>query len=100
MAQHLIPFVLAAGGLATGIITVLSVTALLRRRSWSYLLVTLALAFMLGKTLLGALTVTGLMAEHSHHFWEHGFDVLTVGLLISAVYAARTVERPAVEQSR
>lgn len=99
MAQELIPAVLVLGGVATGAVTALSVGALLRRRSWSYLLVTLALTFMLGKTVLGALTVTGLMSQHSHHFWEHGFDLLTVALLLGAVYAARTVERPAAGRS-
>lgn len=91
--QHLLLLVLVAGGLAGGLVLALSLAALARRRSWSYLLVTLALSTLLVRALVGILGMDGLLGTTAHHLVEHGLDLLTVALLLGAVYAARTVDR-------
>lgn len=86
--------VLVVAALASGLLITLALAALARRRSASYFLVTLALATLLTRTLFGVLTVRGVLGADPHHVLEHALDVLTVVLLLGAVYAARTVDRP------
>lgn len=89
MDQHLLVVVLAAGGLATGLLVALSTAALSRRRSLPYGLVTLALSTLLVRVVLGVMGLEGALGETAHHVLEHGLDVLTVALLLGAVYLAR-----------
>ena len=93
---HLLLVVLAGAGLVSGLVIALALAALARRRSWSYVLVTLALTTLLVRTLFGLLSTGGILGEPSHHVLEHGLDILTVVLLLGAVYCARTVD-PRVE---
>lgn len=89
--EHLLTAVLVAGALASGFIIALPLVAFVRRRSWPYLLVTLALGTLLVRTGFGMLSVQGSVAPVPHHIVEHGLDVLTVALLLGAVYLARGV---------
>jgi uncharacterized membrane protein len=91
--QHLLAVVLVVAGLVSAVIITLGLVAFARRRSWSYFLVTLALATLLVRTLFGILTLNDLLNPTSHHILEHGLDILTVLLLLGAVYTARTVDR-------
>lgn len=93
----LLVVVLAVAALVSGLVMALGLAALARRRSWSYFLVTLALATLLVRTLFGVLAVNGLLGRSSHHLLEHGLDVLAVALLLGAVYCARTVDLPGGE---
>lgn len=86
--------VLLGAGLASGIIVSLSLAAFIRRRSWAYFLVTLALVVFLGRTVLAGLALVQVMSPESHHLLEHSMDLLTGGLLIGAIYVARTIDRP------
>jgi hypothetical protein len=88
----LLPFVLLVAGLGSALVIALSLAAFARRRSLSYFLVTLALATMLTRTLVGVLTVNHVIPDVSHHLLEHSMDILTVALLLGAVYRARTEE--------
>lgn len=90
--HDLLLIVLAVAGLVSGLLITLALTALARRRSWSYFLVTLALATLLIRTLFGVLTINGVLGSSSHHVLEHSLDILTVVLLLGAVYCARTVD--------
>lgn len=80
----------ALGSLA---VFALSVVAFRRRRSLPYLLVALAFAALSARAAVGALTVGGHLSPGAHHLAEHGLDVAMVGLLVGAVYYARSVER-------
>lgn len=83
--------VLVAGGLASAFVLVLALLALYRRRSGSYVLVTLALSTLLARVVVGFMGVQGALGAPAHHLLEHGLDVLTVALLLGAVYLARRV---------
>jgi hypothetical protein len=91
--QQLLAVVLIVAALVSAIIITLALVAFARRRSWSYFLVTLALSTLLVRTGFGLLTVGGFRNPTSHHILEHGLDILTVLLLLGAVYCARTVDR-------
>lgn len=90
--------VLLGAGLVSGVIVSLSIAALMRRRSWAYFLVTLALIVFLGRSVLAGLALIQVLSPESHHLLEHGMDLLTGGLLIGAIYVARTIERPIARQ--
>jgi hypothetical protein len=72
--------VVFAGGLA----------AFHRRRSASYLLVALALGALLARTAVAACAAVGLVDATTHHLGEHLLDVAMAGLVIAAVYVARS----------
>lgn len=91
VAEPLLVVILAAGGLASALVLGLAVLALARRRSPSYVLVTLALSTLLARVVVGFMDVGGALDATAHHLLEHGLDVLTVALLLGAVYLARRV---------
>lgn len=91
--QDLLLAVLVVAGLGSGVIIAVALVALARRRTWSYLLVTLALATLLVRTLLGSLVHVGLLEPTPHHVLEHTLDVFAVLLLFGAVYCVRTLGR-------
>jgi hypothetical protein len=82
---------LALAGLGSAVVLGLGLAALVRRRSRSYLLVTLALATLLARTGVAALSLTGMVAQGSHHLLEHGLDAAMAALVVAAVYDARVV---------
>ncbi|MFC7019999.1 MULTISPECIES: DUF7471 family protein [Haloarcula] len=86
-------FVLAVSAVATGVLCALGVAAYHRRRSRAYLLVALALAALVARPLVGALSATSLVSPETHHLLEHAIDAVVVVLVLGAVYYARTVER-------
>jgi heme A synthase len=88
----LLPLVLLVAGLGSAVVVALALAALARRRSRSYVLVTLALATLLTRTVLGVLTVNHVLPPFPHHLLEHSLDAVTVALLLGAIYLARTVE--------
>lgn len=95
MSNHLIlALVLALAGLGSAFVIGLALAALVRRQSWSYLLVTLALGTLLARTAIAAGEMSGLLATTTHHTIEHVLDVLMAALVIAAVYTAREARRP------
>ncbi len=84
-------FALAAAGVASALLTAAALVAFLRRRSRPYLLVALALAALLARSVVAGASVGGLLAGDVHHVLEHGLDVLMAGLVIAAVWYARSV---------
>ncbi|MFC7068279.1 DUF7471 family protein [Halobaculum lipolyticum] len=87
--------VVALGGLAGAGLLGLGLAAFLRRRSRSYLLVALALGTLAARAGLAAGTAFGLVGAETHHFGEHLLDVVMAGLVVAAVYYARTIRSEA-----
>ncbi|WP_210424958.1 DUF7471 family protein [Halorussus halobius] len=85
--------VLALAGLGSAAVLGLALAALVRRRSRSYLLVTLALATLLARTGVAALSLAGSMDAGVHHWLEHGLDAAMAALVVAAVYDARAVRQ-------
>lgn len=90
--------VLALAGLGGSVLIGLGLAALARRRSWSYLLVTLALATLLARTGVAVFSMTAVISEPTHHLLEHGLDVAMAALVVAAVYTARTARGASVEE--
>jgi hypothetical protein len=89
-----LPTILVITGIASLVILGLGVVALAQRRSRSYLLITMALGTLVGRTLVGGLAMNGAIAMEFHHLIEHTLDGVMAVLLLAAVYYARTTERP------
>ena len=89
---------LALAGLGSAVVLGLALAALVRRRSRSYLLVTLALATLLARTGVAVLSLTGSVAAGSHHLLEHALDAAMAALVVAAVYDARSVRKAASER--
>jgi hypothetical protein len=92
--------VLSIAGLASAGLVGLALVALLRRRSWSYLLVALALLTLLARTAVAVGSMTGTVGTATHHTLEHALDVAMAGLVIAAVVTARSARRPAPARER
>jgi hypothetical protein len=69
--------------------------AFLRRRTRSYLLVALALGALFARTAVAVCAAVGLLDPVTHHLGEHLLDAVMAGLVIAAVYYARTTRRVA-----
>lgn len=99
MASDLtLALVLSLAGLASAGLVGLALVALLRRRSWSYLLVALALATLLARTGVAVGSMTGTIGPATHHTLEHALDVAMAGLVIAAVVTARSAHRSSRER--
>jgi uncharacterized membrane protein len=95
VSNHLVlSLVLALAGLGSAFVIGLALAALVRRRSWSYLLVTLALGTLLARTAVAVGEMSGLLGGATHHTLEHVLDVAMAALVIAAVYTARRARRP------
>lgn len=94
-ADALLALLLALAGLAGAGVIGLALAALVRRQSWPYLLVTLALGTLLARTAVAVATMWGRMGGTTHHLLEHTLDVVMAGLVIAAVLTARRARRPA-----
>jgi hypothetical protein len=66
--------------------------AFLRRRAVSYLLIAVAFSTFLGKMAIGIAHLTGRMGVGPHHLVEHSLDIVMMGLVLAAVYYARSNE--------
>jgi hypothetical protein len=82
---------IAGAALGAAVLVGLGVGALLQRRSRPYLLLVGALLALLGQSVVGGATMTGLwtLSGAEHHAIEHGLDAALVALVIAAVYHAR-----------
>ena len=78
-------------GIGSGLLLALGVVAFSRRASRSYLLVVLALAALVARTLVSTLAILGPLDPGLHHFAEHALDAMVAILLLGAIYFARTV---------
>jgi hypothetical protein len=76
----------------------LAVAAFVRRQSRPYLLIVAAVAALLARSLVAGVAMVGVLSDVEHHVLEHGLDVVLVGLVVAAVYYARTAV-PATDTS-
>ncbi|EMA42345.1 hypothetical protein C448_10951 [Halococcus morrhuae DSM 1307] len=91
-----LPTVLAVTAVVSLVVLGLGIVALAQRRSRSYLLITMALGTLVGRTLVGGLAMDGMLSMELHHLIEHTLDGVMAVLLLAAVYYARTMARPEV----
>ncbi len=87
------PFLFAGlvlAGLGTITLFCIGLTALHRRRSLPYLLITLALGALVLRTVIGWGTAVGVVPMTIHHFLEHGLDCFVAVLLLGTVYQSRS----------
>jgi len=84
-----LPLVLVVGVVGGTVLLALGVVAYTRRGSVSYLLLTVAIAALVGRVLVGGLAFGGVMDDSVHHLVEHGLDVVTLAAVVGAVYLAR-----------
>jgi hypothetical protein len=85
--------VLAVASLGTALLLALALVALYRRRSRPYLLIAAAVATILARSAVAAVTAARALSPTTHHLLEHGLDAVLVGLVIAAVYVARESPR-------
>ncbi len=85
--------VLAIATFGSAAVFLLSLAAFYRRRSLSYLLIALAFAALVGREIIGELTMAYYLSPVAHHLCEHGLDIVMMLLFIGAVYYTRTVEK-------
>lgn len=90
--QHYLVATLVIAGLGSAALVTLAGVAVLRRRSWSYSFVAVALGAILVRSLLGSMIIGDYISHASHHLLEHLLDAFIIGLLFAAIYTARTVE--------
>lgn len=74
-------------------LAVLGILAYNRRRSISYLFVASAFVAFLFKSIVGILTLLGVMNFGFHNLVEHGLDIIVGLLLLGAVFLARSSNR-------
>jgi hypothetical protein len=84
-------------GAGSGLLLALGVVALARRASRSYLLVVLALAALVARTVVSGLALFGPLDPAVHHFVEHALDATVATFLLGAIYYARTTGAVAPE---
>lgn len=82
--------VVGLAGIASAILLGLGLAALSRRQSKPYLLVALALATLVARPTVAVMTMFGVLPDGTHHLSEHTLDVAMAGLVIAAVYYAKT----------
>lgn len=84
---------LAVAGVASALLTGAALAVFLRRQTRPYLLVVLALVALLARSAVAGASIGGMLAADVHHLLEHGLDVAMAGLVIAAVWYARSVSR-------
>ncbi|MEF8778994.1 MAG: hypothetical protein V5A36_08785 [Natronomonas sp.] len=78
--------VLSLAGIGTGVLFFVSVVAYRRRQNRRYALITVAVAALFFRSIVGLGTVLGIVPMVIHHLLAHGFDFAIAALILSAVY--------------
>ncbi|MFD1647970.1 DUF7471 family protein [Haloarchaeobius litoreus] len=78
--------VLGLATLGTTVLFLIGVVGYRRRKSRVYLLVTLALGLLVGRSIVGFGTVFGIVPMPVHHLIEHGSDFVVATLVLYALY--------------
>ena len=89
MDPQLAPILLASiilAALGTTVLFCCGLVAYRRRRSTRYLLITIVLGLLVGRSIIGLGTVLGLVPMTIHHLIEHGIDFAIAVLILYAVY--------------
>lgn len=86
-------FLLALSAVGSLVVFALALSALRRRHSLPYLLITAALGALVLRPVVGTGTVLGYVSMNAHHTVEHLLDVVIAGFLIAAVVSVGSLER-------
>lgn len=86
--------VLALATAGTLALFLVGLAAYRRRRTPVYLLLTVALALLVGRSLVGFGTALGAVPMPLHHLVEHSSDFAIAGLVLYAIYRSGPVEAP------
>lgn len=78
--------ILAAIG--TGVLLLISALAYRRRGSQRYLLITIAIAALFARSLIGIGTVYGQVPMFLHHFLEHTLDFFIAMIILYTIYVS------------
>lgn len=70
----------------TTILFILGLIAYWRRKSFRYLLITVAVFLLAARSFVGLGTIYGYVPMSIHHLIEHGFDFLIAAVILYAVY--------------
>ena len=89
--ERILGLLLGTGAVGATVVAGLAAAALVRRRSWPYLLVAGALGTLLVRFVAGVGHMQGSLGAETHHLLEHGLDVAMAALVIAAVAVARDV---------
>ncbi|AFZ73435.1 DUF7471 family protein [Natronobacterium gregoryi] len=86
--------------LGTTILFLCGVVAYSRRRSLRYLLITIVLGLLVGRSFVGLGTAFGVVPMTIHHLVEHGVDLTIAVLILYAVYRSGPgTDEPASESA-
>ncbi|KTG29414.1 DUF7471 family protein [Haloferax profundi] len=85
--------VVALAGIASVTLAGLGVAVFYRRQTRSHLLIALALLAFASRAGIAALSFGGVLSDFDHHVVEHALDLVMAGLVLAAIYYARTIER-------
>lgn len=83
----------------TTILFCCGVVAYLQRRSTRYLLITIVLGLLVGRSIVGLGTVFGLVPMTAHHLVEHGVDFTIAVLILYAVYRSGPLSGESAENA-
>ncbi|ELZ87288.1 hypothetical protein C453_03019 [Haloferax elongans ATCC BAA-1513] len=92
-AGPLVTAIVTLSGVASVTLAVLGVAVFYRRRTRSHLLIALALLAFASRAGVVALTFAGVISDVDHHVAEHVLDLVMAGLVLAAIYYARSIER-------
>ncbi|WP_435075821.1 DUF7471 family protein [Halorubrum sp. HHNYT27] len=79
--------VVIVAAVGTGVLFLVSLVAYRRRRSSQYAFISVAVGFLLVRSVVGAGTVLGVVPMPVHHYLEHSLDFLIAAVILYAVYA-------------
>lgn len=89
--------ILALATTGTAILFTIALVAYVRRRTPVYLLLTVALGLLVGRSIVGFGTAVGLVPMPVHHLLEHGSDFALAVIVLFAIYRMGPVG-PAVDE--
>lgn len=92
MTEHSLWAIITVATLGSSALVVVAGMAYLRRRSWSYLFITVAIGMLVVRSVVGLFALGGPLQIGTHHVLEHLLDVVAIALLFAAIYVARTTD--------
>ena len=88
----LLEVIVVLAAISSGILAIVGTITFARHRSIPYLLIALALVFLLVKAVVGMFSITGLVSVESHNLIEHALDLFIATLLLGAILEAKNPE--------
>lgn len=86
--------VIALATLGTLTLFLIAAAGAVRRRTHTFVLLTVAIGLLVGRSVVGVGTVMGVVPMPAHHLASHGFDLLIAVLVLSAVYTVSAPKTP------